>query len=102
MISWRSWDARSVPIAWAAALYLIVKEVLRRAAAALEIGDPAGAAILRRASPHWLRHTAATHQADAGSDLRFIQKNLRHASLETTSLYLHAEDDERHRKTTEE
>ncbi|HNY46650.1 MAG TPA: site-specific integrase, partial [Casimicrobium sp.] len=51
-------------------------------------------------STHWLRHTAATHQADAGTDLRFIQKNLRHASLETTALYLHAEDDRRHQATT--
>ena len=83
------------------AVYLIVKEVMRRAAGAIESEDPAGAAILRRASTHWLRHTAATHQADAGTDLRFIQKNLRHASLDTTSIYLHAEDDERHRKTTE-
>jgi integrase len=84
-----------------AAVYLVVKEVMRRAAAAIETDDPAGAAILRRASPHWLRHTAASHQADAGTDLRFIQKNLRHASLDTTSIYLHAEDDERHRRTTE-
>ena len=83
------------------AIYLIVKEVMRRAAGAIEAEDPTGAAILRRASTHWLRHTAATHQADAGTDLRFIQKNLRHASLDTTSIYLHAEDDERHRKTTE-
>jgi integrase/recombinase XerC len=57
-------------------------------------------ATLRRASTHWLRHTAATHQADAGNDIRFIQKNLRHASIETTAIYLHAEDDRRHSQTT--
>jgi len=82
-----------------AAIYLIVKDVFQRAAEARNAVDPAAAAVLRRASTHWLRHTAATHQADAGTDLRFIQKNLRHASLETTALYLHAEDDRRHRAT---
>ncbi len=82
------------------AIYLVVKEVFRRAAIALEPTDPAGAAILRRASTHWLRHTSATHQADAGNDIRNIQKNLRHASIETTAIYLHAEDDRRHAETT--
>lgn len=82
------------------AIYLVVKEVFRRAAAGLDAADPAGAATLRRASTHWLRHTSATHQADAGNDIRFIQKNLRHASIETTAIYLHAEDDQRHAKTT--
>ena len=74
-----------------AAVYLIVREVFRRAADALESADPVGATTLRR---------AATHQADAGTDLRFIQKNLRHASIETTGIYLHAEDDRRHAQTT--
>ncbi|WP_429501183.1 tyrosine-type recombinase/integrase (plasmid) [Robbsia andropogonis] len=83
-----------------AAVYLIVREVFRRAADALESADPVGATTLRRASTHWLRHSAATHQADAGTDLRFIQKNLRHASIETTGIYLHAEDDRRHAQTT--
>lgn len=82
------------------AIYLVVKEVFRRAAKALETADLAGAATLRRASTHWLRHTSATHQADAGNDIRFIQKNLRHASIETTAIYLHAEDDLRHTRTT--
>jgi len=82
------------------AIYLVVKEVFRRAAAALDASDPVGAATLRRASTHWLRHTSATHQADAGNDIRFIQKNLRHASIETTAIYLHAEDDQRHAATT--
>jgi hypothetical protein len=44
--------------------------------------------------------TAATHQADPGNDLRFIQKKLRHASLVTTAIYFHAEDDQRHSSTT--
>lgn len=82
------------------AIYLVVKEVFRRAAAALDTDDPASADTLRRASTHWLRHTSATHQADAGNDIRFIQKNLRHASIETTAIYLHAEDDQRHAQTT--
>ena len=82
------------------AIYLVVKEVFRRAATALESTDPGGANILRSASTHWVRHTSATHQADAGNDIRFIQKNLRHASIETTAIYLHAEEDPRHEKTT--
>ncbi|WP_018441895.1 tyrosine-type recombinase/integrase [Trinickia symbiotica] len=82
-----------------AAIYLIVKEVFRRAADALDATDPVGAATLRRASTHWLRHSAASHQADAGTDIRFIQKNLRHASIETTGIYLHAEEDRRHSDT---
>lgn len=82
------------------AIYLVVKEIFRRTATATEAVDPASAATLRRASTHWLRHTAATHQADAGNDIRHIQKNLRHASIETTAIYLHSEDDQRHAKTT--
>lgn len=56
---------------------------------------------LERASAHWLRHTAGSHQADGGVDLRTIRDNLGHVSLNTTSLYLHTEDDERYRETTE-
>lgn len=82
------------------AIYLTVKDIFSKAAQALGPEDGAWADKLQRASTHWLRHTAATHQADAGNDLRFIQKNLRHASLETTSIYLHVEDDRRHEATT--
>lgn len=82
-----------------ATVYLIVKETFRQAADMLEATDPVGAETLRRASTHWLRHSAASHQADAGTDLRFIQKNMRHASIQTTGIYLHAEDDQRHSDT---
>ena len=68
----------------------------------LAASDSVTAAVLQRVSTHWLRHTAASHQADNGTDLRHIQKDLRHASIETTAIYLHAADDARHRDTTEE
>jgi integrase len=54
---------------------------------------------LDRASAHWLRHTSGSHQADGGVDLRTVRDNLGHVSLNTTSLYLHEEEDRRHRET---
>jgi site-specific recombinase XerD len=77
-------------------VYRIVKGVLQRAADALEPTDPHKAQKLRRASTHWLRHTAVTHQADAGIELRYVNRSARHANLETTKIYLHADDDAWH------
>lgn len=82
------------------AVYLIVKDVFRRVATAWEADQPERTAQLRRASAHWLRHTAASHQADDGMPPHHTQQYLRHSSIATASIYLHVEDDARHVRTT--
>ena len=40
-------------------------------------------------SPHWLRHAHATHALDRGAPAHLVQATLGHASLVTTSRYVH-------------
>ncbi len=76
-------------------LWRVMKRFFATAADVVEEDNPALAEKLRRATPHWTRHTHATHLLDGGAELTTVRDNLRHSSLATTSMYLHADDERR-------
>lgn len=81
-----------------ARLWVVMKRFFATAAEVIGEGSPTVAETLRRASPHWMRHTHATHALQGGAELTAVRDNLRHASLSTTSMYLHSDDVKRARQ----
>jgi site-specific recombinase XerD len=79
-------------------LWAVCKRFFRTAAKAVEESNPALASKLRAATTHWMRHTHATHSLERGVELTTVRDNLRHASIATTSAYLHGDDAKRARQ----
>lgn len=76
-------------------LWRTIRKFFDLAATSIENEVPGTAERLRRVTPHWLRHTHATHALSHGVELTAVRDNLRHASISTTSTYLHGDDSRR-------
>ena len=48
------------------------------------------AGITGKVSPHWFRHSHASHALENGCPIHLVQKQLNHSSISTTGKYLHA------------
>ncbi|MBN3789593.1 site-specific integrase [Burkholderia sp. Ac-20353] len=82
-------------------LWKVMQRFFAQTADLVETDNPALAAKLRQASPHWMRHTHATHALARGAELTTVRDNLRHASISTTSIYLHGDDVKRARQLSD-
>lgn len=82
--------------AWA----IMPQSVTPAAAYALKGDHPALTEKLRRASPHWMRHSHASHALMHVAELTSVRDNLRHAAIATTSTYLRDDDVKRARQMT--
>ncbi|KWF72038.1 phage integrase family protein [Burkholderia pseudomultivorans] len=79
-------------------LWKVMQRFFAQTAELVDAEHPALAQKLRQASPHWMRHTHATHALARGAELTTVRDNLRHASISTTSIYLHGDDVKRARQ----
>lgn len=79
-------------------LWRVLRRFFVLVADAIQDERPATAEKLRRASPHWMRHTHASHALARGAELIMVRDNLRHSSISTTSTYLHSDEVQRARQ----
>lgn len=53
-----------------------------------------GAGMTAKVSPHWFRHSHASHALERGTPINLVQTTLGHASIATTGIYLHVRPQE--------
>ena len=81
----------TTPTITSSRLWVVMKRFFATAANVLGTENQRLSEKLATASPHWMRHTHATHSLERGADLTTVRDNLRHASISTTSKYLHGD-----------
>lgn len=78
------------------AIWDIIKSTCAAAAEiARDAGDAHAEAKLQACSPHWIRHTFGTRLSTSGASPKEVQDLMDHASLTTTSKYLHTTQEQR-------
>ncbi|KGC04683.1 putative transposase IS66 [Burkholderia cepacia] len=79
-------------------LWRVLRRFFVLVADAIQDERPATAEKLRRAGPHWMRHTHASHALARGAELLMVRDNLHNASISTMSTYPHSDEVKRARQ----
>lgn len=80
-------NGKPVHASW---LYRVFRDICARCADMIEDEMPSESALLRCATPHWLRHTALSHAARR-MPIQMVQALGRHSRMETAAIYQHIE-----------
>ena len=88
----------TTPAITSSRLWVVVRRFFNTATTVLGDENKRLSEKLAAASPHWMRHTHATHALERGAELTSVRDNLRHASISTTSTYLHGSSQARARQ----
>jgi site-specific recombinase XerD len=81
------------------AIYLMLKSCFQDVSDWAFEHDKEAAAVFKRVSTHWLRHTHATHALRRGVGLESVRDNLGHASIAVSSMYIDTAREEQHKET---
>ncbi|MBR7783663.1 tyrosine-type recombinase/integrase [Undibacterium luofuense] len=76
-------------------IYRNLKKFFEETANLISEQAPETAVKLRAASTHWLRHTSGSHAVANGVPVEVLQQNLGHSSLNTTTIYVTTELEQR-------
>lgn len=82
-------------------LMWVFKGVVREAGERLSAIDKAEGEKLKKASPHWLRHSYITDLLESGADQSDVQDSVGHSRDDTTKRYLHKKPENVHRRLSE-
>ena len=75
-------------------IYAICRRVFQMTADRVEADNPKDAALFRKASVHWMRHTGISITLNNGAEPRHVQAQARHSSLNVTATYDHKEKEQ--------
>ena len=70
-------------------VYAICRRMFQITADRVEAENPEDAALFRKASTHWMRHTGISINLNNGVEIRHVQAQARHSSVKITATYDH-------------
>lgn len=75
-------------------VYAICRRIFQMTAERVATDSPRDAALFRKASTHWMRHTGISIALNNGAEIRHVQAQARHSSVKITATYDHKDKEQ--------